>query len=81
MLQCYSLERLGENGDRSLTAKGTQGAESGSQTARWPDRRSTGTSEPGCHGPETGPDGKLQVSEDIGKFTEGKAGANWTEGL
>jgi hypothetical protein len=33
MLQCYFLERLAAKGDRLLTAKGTQGTESGSQTA------------------------------------------------
>jgi hypothetical protein len=48
----------------------------GSQTARNAVRGGNGTSEPGCHGSGTGPEGKLQVSEDIGKFPEGKAGAS-----
>jgi hypothetical protein len=80
MLQCYFLEGIGAICDGFLTAEGTQGTESGSQTARKPVRGGNGTSEPGCHGAGTGPDGKLGVSQDIVKFPEGKAGANWTDG-
>ena len=79
MLQCYFLEQLGATSNTSF-AKGTQGTESGSQTARSPERCGNGTSEPGCT--DRKPDRKGNSGcRDIVKFPEGKAGANWTDGL
>jgi hypothetical protein len=77
-LRCCSAISLSDSAQRATVClpQGERKDPGGSQTARGPVRGGNGTSEPGGPGSGTGPDGKLQVSQDIGKFPEGKAGAS-----